>query len=312
MNKYWVVIGIAWLSMSAQVCAENRNSEQWLQFMMDQNRALNYHGVFLYQYGDEAVSAKIYHGNLDGKEYSKLIYLDGKKGEVVKEGNVLSYLEKKNKKKKSQVIAPDWIPFSANLSDIKKSYRLDLKGSARIAQRDAAVIGMIPNDPFRYEQTLYIDKLSGVLLKSEMVCRERKTLERFQFVSVSIGDDLPKEVRNIKSNIVEKTLVNTLKADRKALSWRLSWVPRGYKLISFRNDNEEESYLLSDGMSSFSVYLESIKANRTDREGVINKGPSIVFSKRISLKNEWYYAVIVGEIPLYTAKRIAQAIVKDE
>ncbi|MEM8594789.1 MAG: MucB/RseB C-terminal domain-containing protein, partial [Pseudomonadota bacterium] len=288
-------------------------AKSWIKKMAMNADKLNYSGIVSYQYGDVLVSAKMEQRDIKGKKHTRLVYLDGGQGGFIGEDNKVMFMGAKSAKKEKQskqLVNSNIQSLPRRLSSLGDTYRLTMNGQKKVAGRTAVVVKMEPTDPFRYAHKLYIDKQTSLLLKTETMGDGSVPLERFQFMQVNLN---PAKNDNFLAAIetTKKAVVSTMNvmagSPRNTLDWELSWVPKGYSLVSSKKDSSSrESCLYTDGMSSFSVYVEP--KTRKFKEGVMRQGASIVVSKSVNLKRKQSVVTVAGDIPITTAERIVRSV----
>lgn len=318
LSRHFLLFGLAACAslLSVNAFAQgNLTPQQWLERMTKEGKKLNYEGAFTYQYGDQIISAKLYHTFKDGESKRRLVYLDGEQGEVLSQGNTVTYMKTSSQQGMSSsapraAVAAGFNGLGKRLNGLQTAYTLTMGKAARVAGRDAVVLKMQPRDPFRYEQKLFIDKQTGLLLKSETMGDDTRPLERFQFVQLKVGEPIKDEkfkpAKAWKKSFVRTQQLLGLQSEQPTLDWRLAWVPNGYTLVSSNKAKKNSSCLYSDGMSSFSVYLEPEVLQTAG--GVMRKGASVVVSKVVELNGRKNTAIVVGDIPIATAERILQSV----
>ena len=128
------------------------------------------------------------HAVINGEEYERLEYMDGDTREIIRRGHnldcihpghqLLRFYHQQHNLKHSRV----------SEKRIEQYYRFSVTGFGRTAGRQAVHLEIHPLDTHRFGYRLSLDKETGLLLRSELVGPNKKVLERFQFVDISIGD----------------------------------------------------------------------------------------------------------------------------
>lgn len=288
---------------------------QWLLKMTDSHRQLNYHGVFTYQVGEQVSSFRISHSVRDGKEYESLESLDGQRRDIVNQGHDLRTVHP----------GPELIRLKVSgAPGVEHSYIVDMEGNLRVAGRSAVSLAIRPRDAHRLGYRLALDEQTGLLLRSDIISQQGKMLERFQYVMLELDDiSAPAEgAATVESaRAVETTgavepasLVEHLdqsgspadkadKDDTAALPWTPGWVPSGFTLVPAPAAEGGQSY--TDGLAVLSIFVEPSQGSVV-HEGSMRRGASVSYTDLYPEQNK--VVTVVGEVPLTTAKRVAESI----
>jgi sigma-E factor negative regulatory protein RseB len=279
-------------------------------------RELDYRGEFTYEYGSHMDSLRIVHAVRDGVEKERLLYLNGESREVVRDGHHLSCIHPGDQiMRLGSAIATG--PFARSFQgehDISRYYALEFGERTRVAGRSALQIVVRPGDQYRYGFHLYLDQQTGLLLKSLTISPAGKILERFQFTRIEIGakiDDSELSGVNVGSNqAFHYVLEQAGAAGVQAAS--AGWLPPGFAL-SASNVHQENSQsvqlsMYTDGFSTLTLVLEPAQANVVPADGKARRGATVAYMRQLSVDGQPYLLTVVGEVPLITAKKVAQNV----
>lgn len=292
--------------------------EALLARMAAATRQLDYRGLFTYEYGGSQETLRVSHSVANGSEIESLEHLTGPAREILRVGRRVDchYIG-------DQLLSGRVRALSSNYASLEHLYHFYVRGLDRIAGREAWVVDVVPRDQFRYGYSLSIDRETGLLLKSLLVGRNKKILERFQFVELELGP-----VTAMTSNAGDATLARVSSSRRvvdHALSecnltappesevWQATWLPAGFVLTGQeRKKLDAESawrdvLMYTDGLSSFSAFIEPVAAVAA-LEGRAQRGATAVYLSRLQVQDSYYRVTIVGEIPMQAAQRVASAI----
>ncbi len=301
---------------------EPTSARAWLDLMSHSLRELNYQGVFTYEYGSQMSSLRIFHAVRGGEEHERLIHLDGEPREIIRRGHELNCVHPGSNIVRLDHSIPSG-PFSQDfgggLPHLEKLYRIKLVDTARVAGRDAVIIKVNPKDAYRYGYVLYLDRSTGLLLKSVVMDEKGKPMERFQFSIIDIGG----EIRDVDLHASQKvrhiaqhhgvTQQQNLHSGQKN-NWRVAWAPSGYSIAHRdvrRSDMKAsvgiESAMYTDGLSAFSVFLEPTQ-EASSASGVAQRGATIALTRPVLLNGDSFLVTVVGEVPSLTAERVASSV----
>lgn len=274
-------------------------ADQWLIRFADAMYSYHYSGVLVYSREGQLDTVELSHDVSEAGEEARLSYLDGIPREFLQRGNQIT------QKISGETVASDRIHgrnpsgrFSGGLEQVKKYYQLQLKGQSRVVGRPSVVVEIIPRDNQRLGYRLWLDKESALLLKSVTLDPLSRELETFQFTSFAFTQR-------------DKPLKKS--GDKAAMpAASLPWLPEGFEVYMVKESVPvSETHLanmfsLSDGISTFSVFVEPLRADSL-KEGVHQYGATVVVVRKVLNDNLAQMVTVVGEIPLHTARKVADA-----
>jgi len=296
---------------------DSNDPADWLEMMIVARKSLTYQGTFVFSRGDEISSMRVLHQFKDGVEQERLIALDGEPREIVRHGDRVICIFPGNEQVRLEQALPD-SPFRSaikNIAPLKMVYSIKVAGQERVAGYEVVKVALMAKDQYRYSYLLWLEKSSGLLVKSVLTGHQGKILERFQFTSLQIGDDITDEVLtgDISGLSVTHKKPQGVKpsgAGPLPHGWQLQWLPKGFKpaeYMSKRNSIMPEvsrTRVYSDGLAVFSVFVEP-QPEAEMPAGSSKMGATVAHSHYVEIENVRYVVTIVGEVPLATAKKIA-------
>ncbi|WP_417596627.1 MucB/RseB C-terminal domain-containing protein [Oceanospirillum sp.] len=301
IRKFISAIGLFGVLFISQATKAADSADQWLQRFSEAMHNYEYSGVLVYSREGQLDAVELSHDVNDQGEQARLSYLDGLPREFLQQGDRIT------RKISGEVVTSDLIQgrnpsgrLSGGLEKIKQFYQLQLKGQGRVVGRPAVIVEIVPRDNQRLGYRLWLDKESALLLKSVTLDPLARALETFQFTSFSFT------AKN------EQTGVNSDEAPLSVAQNILPWLPEGFELfmqkqaVMVSEDHLANMYSWSDGVSTFSVFVEPLRADSL-KEGHHQYGATVVVIRSIHEQNQGRVITVVGEIPLHTAQKIAAA-----
>ena len=293
-----------------------------IENMSEQARQLNYHGLFTYERGQQSSSYKIYHKVDKGFEKQRLLFLDGPEMEIINAGHDLSCVHPGSSNIHHRAEIGSAFQFNRNMAAIWQYYSAQLIGEERLAGRQAIRIDLSPLDESRYPYVFYVDKKTGLMLKMLILDHQKTPLERFHYVDISYGQVSDADLQPTVAHYTQIKHGDKPAAIKTAASKLvLSWVPRGFKRETMpmhpwttkqtpSKRANMHSYMYSDGLSSFSVFIESIDSLQlSDTRGLRKRmGSTSAISHVYQDRHQAYMVTVIGEIPMMTANQIALAV----
>lgn len=277
-------------------------------------RTLNYTGAFVYRRAGHEETSSIAHALVDGREIERIVVLDGSPREVVRQGQQVScflpeedllIIEDQSRQQRFPALLP------AGLSDLTRYYSVKPGGKSRVAGIDAQTIILEPKDALRYAHELWMDPISGLLLKSTLLGERGQILESFSFTQVNIGGVVdPAALRpHYESSVhkVHKVRSDEMRADE--LGWNFKEIPFGFRKLNAmkrKNPNQGQDSLqvvFSDGLAAISVFIEPSLV--TEKEpGIGSFGPMHVYRRKAGD----FRLIVIGEVPADAVRRLGDGI----
>jgi sigma-E factor negative regulatory protein RseB len=276
---------------------------RWLDRMSRSILQVNYSGVVTFQRGGDMQVMQVSHSVADGKASERLTELTGQGAEVVRVDHPLECIHPGHRLLR---LGSD---LQAGRCGVAEYYRFRVANGERVAGRQAIRILIEPLDMYRYGYAMELDQETGLLLKSETIGRGDKVLESFQFANLSYAPDTGSEATDV--NVVHLArhphpgIPSTVGSS--GMAWVVNWLPRGFTQTDHPNvDAIRRTY--TDGLAVFSVFLERLSREIRPGEGVVRKGGTTSYTRGLSLAGQPVLVTVVGEVPLNTARMVADSV----
>lgn len=326
LSGYWLtcrsfIVLLAFLVVPQQGLASDE-ADKWLENMASAMQTQNYRGVFVYSRGSISSSMKVIHRYKGGVERERLVQLDGEMGEILRTDDQVVCILPGNREvslEQGMPVGPFSGAFPRTQIPDKDHYTLTMKGEDRVAGLPAVKIGVMAKDAYRYSYLLWLEKTSGLLLKSVLLDEHGKTLELFHYTAIELADNISDEELQAdkKSGVVfSHKQVPAVKASGEwpeAMVWKIGWLPKGFMRLNMGDASMIKSshiQVFSDGLASFSVFIEAPgKGNMP--EGKLAVGATVAYVHRLKWEQHDYMVTVVGEVPATTAMKVAEAVVPE-
>ena len=298
------------LFLNAQVQADARQADYWLNKMMDAVHKLNYDGDFVYLHGENIESLRTVHTVKEGREIERLYSLNGEPREIVRDDDTVTRIMPNDKSiaTTKRLMNKQYFSgfFVLDPEEISKNYVLKLLGQGRIADRQTNVISFSPKDSLRYGYRLHLDDEYALPLQWEMYDQENYLVSSIMFTRISIGSEVTDSgplLESGESSVLKKEKTVAAKSRAPApisKTWSFVSAPAGFNIrhqrqgIPQNKQRNIEHYIFSDGIASFSVYIEQTDKVRLD--GQAHLGALNAFGVFI----DGYQITAVGEVPSET------------
>ncbi|ABC28636.1 sigma factor algU negative regulatory protein MucB [Hahella chejuensis KCTC 2396] len=314
--RQWSLVSLLALISLVSAPAQASGPQEWLQRMLEARQELSYRGAFIYSRGDEMSSMKVFHRTQDGVEKERLVAMDGEMREIIRDGDMLICVFPGGKQVRLEQAAYTG-PFPGAVlnggSDVHSVYELRMAGEERVAGHDVLKMAVMAKDQYRYSYYLWLEKNSGMLLKSLLTNRKGEVLEHFQYTVLELGaqvtdqelaPSMPKaDVKSVKPEQEEAP-------DALPEQWTPAWLPKGFSMspnVTKRNDvmpGDMRTQVYGDGLTMFSIFVEENNPQAMP-EGASRMGATTAYSKHIKQGDMTYVITVVGEVPIETVKRVA-------
>ena len=296
--------------------ARAEDAAQWLARAADSARQNNYIGTIVYQMGARVETSRIIHLNDNGREFEKLVNLDGPAREVVRSQNEVRCYYPDSKI--IQILPRTFRNVFPSLSpeqqqSLAQYYDFRVVSGERVGGKAAQVVMFEPKDGLRYGHRFWSDVATGMLLKARMVNERGEVVEQFAFTDLAINAKVdrsmvepswpaaPPEWKIAETGTGDVTPHDT--------GWVVARVPAGFVKImeGFRKLRGRPSpvahLVYSDGLVAVSVFIEPISA-APPPVGLMQQGALNVYS----VKLDDQVVTALGEAPGATVRQIANSV----
>lgn len=273
-NASWLSNGRQWVQG-----IWNNEAEQWLDRINPALQSYEYDGIVVFAQGANMESLLVEHRVNDGKEILRMKTLSGPAKELIKRnGKIQSNVSAQNGSQIAFTSGQGTFSRFASASD-NKWYKVVLGEKSRVAGRTVQTIDLKADDDYRYSYRLWLDQQTGLPLRVITKDEKGRVIEQMAFTQIQI---MP-TVGEVKSAVAPKS---------KPLDSPFKEV-KGFKLMAKDRIGPSTQYLYSDGLSTYSLYVEpsSIKEKGRMRQDSVN---GLMYGNgRVRL-------VAMGKVPLAT------------
>ena len=273
---------------------------------------LNYQGVLVLRKSNNLVAMRIEHGTDDRGVWESMMSLNGEARRVVRvndevtsvypERRLLTVTHSKNK----HTLHP---ALPANLQKLEAYYNINRLKDDRVADREAVVLDVVPNDGFRYGYRYWLDAETGILLRCDLLSEKRRVLEQMMFTMLEYLPTVPASAfAVIDREGFEERRLDSMQAVQKDPLWQVSNLPAGFMLTQSRVRQTKLGEVLhlaySDGLASVSVFVEPARSVHKKREGVSMMGALNAYRTQVNQ----HFVTVVGEVPAMAVMQLARSV----
>lgn len=299
--------------MAAQV-AQARDVLEWLNQASQASRALNYTGTYFYYHGEHTEVMRVSH-RVDAKaERNKIEVLDGPRREFIRINNeVYCHLADGKTVRINHNAVQRFFPAVVpdNIVNLARYYNPKLGGVEKVAGRDCQVVILEPRDGYRYTQMVWLDTASSLPLKTRTVDERGAAVSMFVFSEIEIGKQPDKAIFDVRTagKLVQ---VTGFDEQAKASEWAVKAPPGFVAAFEARRPlpgrkNSVLHRIYSDGMSSFSIFIEPTQEDTYALQGLSTENAINIYSRRLGGGHK---ITALGEVPAATLLEVGNSVQK--
>jgi sigma-E factor negative regulatory protein RseB len=294
-------------------------AREWLSRMENAVESLSYEGTFVHMVGNRLETMHVIHRAVDGQVAERLYSRDQPGREILRQNGKVTCIFADQQtvlveRRGSRHGAPLLGALLESSSDIEQWYAFELAGEESKLGRNASIIEIRPQDDFRYGHRLWIDQLTAIPLKVQLLDPTGRTVEQIQFVSIVVPAEIPDARLQPDVEVDGFTwFEQEAPAQQSAVTaaaWRVTDPPPGFTLSESRvrtlpgGDHAVEHLVYSDGLASVSLFVEPAEATDGELAGLSRMGAAHAFT----LVLEGRQVTAVGEVPPKTVERMARSL----
>lgn len=303
---------------TSALAAETESAKLWLEQLSKSLRELNFTTSFVVVKNNQAEPYHWLHGiGENSQELEIFSRLNGPRRDILRQGDIVSYIEPEQEPYSiisQSVQSPIPTIFRGDFSELEENYRFISVGRSRVLGRVAQLVRIVAKDKYRFSYWLWLDQETGLLLKMAILTRQGLLLEQIQFTHIEVSEQLSESLVQFQSTELPEIIKLNNQHKNRVLAWKVDWLPQGFAVIKSNQHNLNshnqgenkavEFMLFSDGLVEISVYVNLSQENFRSPE-YASDGATMVFNHIV----QGIEVGIVGDIPLATAKKIAESIV---
>ncbi len=294
--------------------AASSDVKQWLARMQTAAMEQNYKGTFVLTRGSMSSTLRVVHAYINGMEIERLTQLDGAMGEIIRRGGEVMCVFPDNRvvQLEKDSFANSVVQAFADFMPDPRFYVLTLDGETRLVNRSSVQVSVKALDDHRYTYQLWLDKQTGLLLKSSLQSAKGEELERFRFTEISFPESISAEELQPMNmdKAVAHEFIPPVPVDRSwpdNTMWQVGFVPPGFHAVRDARQPGDNVMLYSDGLASYSVFIERVAADMMP-EGASMVGGTVAYADKLENDGHHYAVTVVGQIPAMTAMLVAESV----
>ncbi|MFM9817906.1 UNVERIFIED_CONTAM: MucB/RseB C-terminal domain-containing protein [Spiribacter pallidus] len=294
----------------------------WIERGSEARSRYSFVGDLVYQHADEIETMRIWRSaNPETGVRERLHSLSGDAREILRGDDRITCILPNSDSilvDRRRLDRPLGVRVPANASRLTPHYALRLTGEDRVADRSAVEVRLEPQDTQRYGYALWFDKQTGLMLRAEVLNPAGRVIERLMVMNLDLRDAMPEALLESTLDDAGFTRVekrwdpDTASTTQARGRWRVSNPPAGYRVSMDRLQSlpgraaPVRHLLLTDGLANVSVYIEPAE-QAPGVDGAMRMGAMNAYGRRIGQ----HQAIVVGEVPANTVRRIAASLVSE-
>lgn len=312
-------------SVAAQAggAAPDGQMRSWLMRIHEAAGKRNFQGTFVVSGGGMVSSARIAHFCVGPNQFERIESLDGQARHVFRHNDLVHTVWPGSRVAVvEQSQQPPAFPALLQAGDdrIGEFYELRAQGTGRVAGHEVEVLLVQPRDKLRYGYRFWSERVSGLLLRADVLAEGDEVLETSAFSEVTIGikpqpDSVLLPMRRLDGFRVLRPQLQPTRLEDEG--WALSAPVPGFRLVrgvrrpmdaaGGEVDMQAPAVLqaiYSDGLTHVSLFIEAYDPQRHVRELRASLGATQTLMRR---HGDWWLT-LVGDVPLKTLKLFANGL----
>jgi sigma-E factor negative regulatory protein RseB len=303
--------------------APDSQMRSWLARIHEAAGKRNFQGTFVVSGGGMVSSARIAHFCVGPNQFERIESLDGQARHVFRHNDLVHTVWPGSRVAVVEQ-SPQQPAFPALLQAgddrIGEFYELHAQGTGRVAGHEAEVMHLRPRDRLRYGYRLWSERVSGLLLRADVLAEGDEVLETSAFSEVTIGikpqpDSVLQPMRRLDGFRVLRPQLQPTSLE--AEGWVMNAAVPGFRLVrgvrrpmdaaGGEVDMQAPAVLqaiYSDGLTHVSMFIEPYDPQRHTREMRASLGATQTLMRR---QGDWWLT-LVGDVPLKTLKLFANGL----
>lgn len=297
-RQSWWILGFAAL-MAFSGAGRADAALDWLNRAAAAAKQQNYSGVYVYHHGEHVEVLRVLHRTDAAGELEKIEVMDGTPRQFLRINNDVYCHLPDGKSVRLERNAPRrFFPalLPAQPASLLDYYEAVLAGTERVAGRPCQVVTLAPRDGYRYAYTLWLDKQTGLPLKSRIVDGNGSVVSMFVFSEIQIGK--APDAQLFRNDMAGKRIQKASLDKPAAVAWNVT-PPPGFERVqeavrALPGKPAPVTHLVfSDGLSVLSMFVEPADPQAQRLQGLSAEGAIGVYAREV----DGYSVTTLGEVP---------------
>lgn len=294
----WLLAGVAGLLVLSGAARADAVHD-WLNRAAAAAKQLNYSGIYVYHQSEHVEVLRVLHRIDAAGEQEKVEVLDGAPRQFLRINNdVYCHLQDGKSVRLERNTARRFFPalLPVEPAGLLDYYDAKLGGTERVAGRPCQVVMLEPRDGYRYGFTLWLDKQTGLPLKSHIVNGHGSVVSMFVFSEIQIGK--APDIQLFHNDLKGKRIQNASLDVPADVDWNVT-PPPGFAQVQkavrpLPGKAMPVTHLVfSDGLSVLSLFVEPADPRVQRLRGLSAEGAIGAYGREV----DGYTVTTMGEVP---------------
>lgn len=294
----WLLAGVAGLLVLSGAARADAVHD-WLNRAAAAAKQLNYSGIYVYHQSEHVEVLRVLHRIDAAGEQEKVEVLDGAPRQFLRINNdVYCHLQDGKSVRLERNTARRFFPalLPVEPAGLLDYYDAKLGGTERVAGRPCQVVMLEPRDGYRYGFTLWLDKQTGLPLKSRIVNGHGSVVSMFVFSEIQIGK--APDIQLFHNDLKGKRIQNASLDVPADVDWNVT-PPPGFAQVQkavrpLPGKAMPVTHLVfSDGLSVLSLFVEPADPRVQRLRGLSAEGAIGAYGREV----DGYTVTTMGEVP---------------
>lgn len=294
----WLAAGLVGLMLLSGMARADAALD-WLNSAAAAAKQQNYSGVYVYHHGEHVEVLRVQHRTDVTGELEKVEVLDGTPRKFLRVNNDVYCHLSDGKSVRLERNAPRrFFPalLPAQPASLLEYYEAKLGGTERVAGRPCQVVTLEPRDGYRYSYNLWLDKQTGLPLKSRVVNSSGGVVSMFVFSEIQIGK--APDARLFRNDLAGKRIQQASLDKPAEVAWDVT-PPPGFERVqeamrSLPGKQAPVTHLVfSDGLSVLSMFVEPVDPQMQNLRGLSAEGMIGIYAREV----DGHTVTTLGEVP---------------
>lgn len=297
-RQNWLVAGFVGLMLLSGM-AQADAALDWLNRAAAAAKLQNYSGVYVYHHGEHVEVLRVLHRTDATGELEKVEVLDGAPRKFLRiNDDVYCHLpDGKNVRLEHNVLRrffPALLPEQP--ASLLEFYGAKLGGTERVAGRPCQVVTLGARDGYRYSYQMWLDRQTGLPLKSRVVNSNGGVVSMFVFSEIQIGKAPDTQLfhNDLAGKRIRRASLDVPAED----AWDVT-PPPGFEQVQeavrmLPGKPAPVTHLVfSDGLSVLSIFVESVDPKIQVLPGLSAEGVIGIYAREV----DGHTVTTLGEVP---------------
>lgn len=291
----------------------------WLQRAAKAARQASYEGTYVHTNGERISTVRITHVMSGSEEHERIEPLDGESHEIVRRNDEMfcRFPDAKTVRLDPRITTRFFPGILGTTAEaIATSYEVKLGKTERVLGYECQWIRLDPRDALRFAQRICSEVSTGLILRARTLNQHRLAVEHYSFTDLRIGPQVARtDLKSVFRARNRQWVTDGQPRDEVASSdtgWTVGSSPAGFRKVAELKrtlpgrSQPVSQIVLTDGLASLSVFVESNASPDRSAEGASEDGATSFFVKPMGD----HVVTVLGEVPLATAQQVGRSVAR--